>query len=159
MVVQYKVENSAAATSAIGSQLWIVNNGSVTVNLNDLTLRYYLTNEVTAALKESINWANVGPLGGPNANFPAGDISIAVVPMGMPVASADTYVEFGFIGGNDVLPPGHRLQFSWTAQNFMSQKFTQPGDYSFNSAAMAQTDWQNVVLLYQGQSVVWGVQP
>ena len=79
--------------------------------------------------------------------------------MAMPVASADTYIEFGFIGGNDVLPAGHRLQFSWTVQNFMSQNFIQPGDYSFNSAAMAQIDWQNVVLLYQGQSVVWGVQP
>jgi hypothetical protein len=159
MVVQYKVEISAAATTAIGSQLWIVNNGADPVNLDDLTLHYYLTNEAVATLTKSINWANVGAVGGASAGFPTGDISVAVVPMSMPVASADTYVEFGFTGGAHVLPPGHRLQFSWTVQNLMSQNLNQPGDYSFNSAAMAQTDWKNVVLLYQGQSVIWGVEP
>ena len=159
MVVQYKVENSAAATSAIGSQLWVVNNSPDPVNLNDLTVRYYMTNEVVAALTKSINWANTGALNGPNANFPTGDISIAVVPMAMPVPTADTYVEFSFTGGNDVLAPGYRLQFSWVIQNFMSQKFTQTGDYSYNAAASGQTDAQNVVLVYKGQSVVWGVEP
>ncbi len=79
--------------------------------------------------------------------------------MAMPVPTADTYVEFSFTGGNDVLAPGYRLQFSWVIQNFMSQKFTQTGDYSYNAAASGQTDAQNVVLVYKGQSVVWGVEP
>ncbi|MDI1479312.1 cellulose binding domain-containing protein [Polyangium sp. y55x31] len=159
MVVQYKVEINATATSAIGSQFWIVNNGSDPVNLSDLTLRYYMTNEVAATLIKTVNWANVGAVGGPNAGFPTGNIGVAVTPMPMPAPSADTYIEFNFAGGNDVLAPGNRLQFSWTVQNFMSQSFDQPGDYSFNAAASQQMDWQNVVLMYQGQSVVWGIEP
>ncbi|MDI3289931.1 cellulose binding domain-containing protein [Polyangium sp. 15x6] len=159
MMVQYKVEISATATSAIGSQFWIVNNGSDPVNLDDLTLRYYMTNEVAATLVKTINWANVGAVAGPSAGFPTGNIGVNVMPMAMPAPSADTYVEFSFSGGNNVLAPGYRLQFSWTVQNFMSQSFDQPGDYSFNAAASAQTEWPNVVLMYQGQSVVWGIEP
>ncbi|MDI1428644.1 cellulose binding domain-containing protein [Polyangium sorediatum] len=158
MVVQYKVEISAATSAAIGSQFWIVNNGNEPVNLNDLTLRYYLTNEVAATLMKTVNWANVGVVGGANAGFPTGNISVEVVPMAMPVASADTYLAFGFTGGT-MLSPGSRLQFSWTVQNFMSQSFTQTGDHSFNAAASMQMDWANVVLMYQGQSVVWGIEP
>ncbi len=145
-------------TAALGSQLWIVNNSSNPVNLDDLTLRYYFTNEVTASLTTSINWANIGVTGGSSAGFPTGDIALAVVPMSMPVASADTYVEFSFTGG-EMLPAGRFVQFSWRVQDFMSQNFTQTGDYSFDAAATAETEWQNVVLLYQGQSVVWGVPP
>ena len=157
-MVQYKVEISATSTAAIGSQFWIVNNSINQVNLNDLTLRYYFTNEVAAALIKSINWANVGALGGPNANFPPGDISVAVVPMAMPVASADTYVEFGFNLSNPMLSAGHRVQFSWTVQNFASQKFNQPGDYSFNAGG-SQMDWPNVVLFQNQSVVVWGMEP
>ena len=152
------MEISAATTAAIGSQLWIVNNGSSPVNLDDLSLRYYFTNEVTAALTNNINWANVGLVGGSSTGFPTGNITIAVVPMSTPVASANTYVEFSFTGSN-MLAASHYVQFSWRVQDFMSQNFTQTGDYSFNAAATAETSWQNVVLLYQGQSVVWGTPP
>ena len=86
LVVEYEVEQSAAMTAAIGSQLWIVNNGSSAVNLDDLSVRYYFTNEVTAQLTKYIDWANIGALGGAAMGFPTGDITIAVVPMSTPVA-------------------------------------------------------------------------
>jgi cellulose 1,4-beta-cellobiosidase len=158
VVIEYEVEISAATTAAIGSQIWIVNNGSSPVNLDDLTVRYYLTNEVSATLTNSLNWANVGVVGGSSAGFPTGNIGITVVPLSPPVASADTYVEFSFTGSN-MLPANQYVQFSWRVQDFSSQNFTQTGDYSFSAAATAETSWQNVVLLYQGQSVVWGVPP
>jgi hypothetical protein len=157
MEVQYKAEITGTMTAAVGSQLWIVNNGSSPVNLSDLTARYYLTNEVSAPLTKTINWANIGPIPGPNSNFPTGNITITVVPMTMPKPNADTYVEFGFTG-NQMLPAGSRVQFSWVIQDFMSQNFNQSNDYSF-SATIMQMNWQNVVLLYQGQSVVWGTPP
>jgi hypothetical protein len=153
------VENSSASTTAIGAQLFIVNNSMSAVDLNDLTVRYYLTNEVAAALMYSINWANIGAINGPSADFSTNQLSIVAVPMAMPVASADTYVEISFNAGNDDLPAGHRLHFSWTVQNFASQNFMQSGDYSFNAGASSPMDWQNVVLMHQGQSVVWGVEP
>ncbi|APR79132.1 Endoglucanase F precursor [Minicystis rosea] len=159
MVVQYKVENGAASSAAIGSQLWIVNTSTDMVNLNDLGLRYYLTNEVAATLQKNINWANIGLVGGSNSGFPTGDIMITVVPMATPVPGADTYVEFSFTGSAHMLSPNQRVQFSWTIQNFMSQQFAQTGDYSFSAGATSQQDWPKAVLVYQGQSVVWGVEP
>ena len=145
-------------TAAIGSQLWVVNNGSSSVNLDDLTVRYYFLNQVSAALTKNINWANIGLVGGASSGFPTGNITVTVVPMAVPVSSADTYVEFGFTGSS-TLPAGNYVQFSWRVQDFSSQNFTQPGDYSFDAAATSQTTWQNVVLLYQGQSVIWGTPP
>jgi Cellulose binding domain len=158
MTVEYAVEISTAMTSAIGSQLWVVNNGSSAVSLDDLTARYYLTNEVTAPLTKTINWANSGPVGGAASGFPTGNITITVVPLSVPVSSADTYVEFGFTG-NSMLSANSYVQFSWTIQNFMSQDFKQTGDYSFNAADTSETVWANVTLYYKGQSVVWGVPP
>jgi hypothetical protein len=157
-VVQYKVEISGTSGSAIGSQLWVVNNGSNTVNLNELTVRYYFTNEVTAELIHTINWANVGTTGGATTGLGSGEITITTLPLSTPAPSADSYVEFGFNTGGRVLPPGQRVQFSWTVQNYASQSFVQTGDHSFNAALTSQADWTNVVLL-QGQSVLWGSPP
>jgi hypothetical protein len=157
--IQYKVENTSASGTAIGSQLWIFNNGTSTVNLNDLMLRYYFTNEVTATLMQNINWANVGPIsGGANLNLGSGELTIKTERMSAAVTGADSYVEFGFNAAGKTLAPGSRVQFSWTVQNFGSQNFNQTGDYSFNAGYTSQTNWQNVVL-FQGQSVLWGVQP
>jgi hypothetical protein len=157
--IQYKVENTSASGTAIGSQLWIVNSGTSAVNLNDLTLRYYFTNEVTAALMQNVNWANVGPVsGGANMNLGSGELTIKTERMPAAVTGADSYVEFGFNAAGKTLVPGSRVQFSWTVQNFGSQNFDQTGDYSFNAGYTSQMNWQNVVLL-QGQSVLWGVQP
>jgi hypothetical protein len=157
-VVQYQVEISGASGSAIGSQLWVVNNGSNTVNLNDLKIRYYFTNEVTAALIQTINWANIGTTGGSTTGLGSGEITTNVATMSAPVAAADSYVEFGFNAGGKTLAPGYRVQFSWTVQNYASQSFVQSSDYSFNAALTSQADWQNVVL-FQNQSVVWGIEP
>jgi hypothetical protein len=157
--IQYKVENTSASGTAIGSQLWIVNSGTSAVNLNDLTLRYYFTNEVTASLMQNVNWANVGPVsGGANMNLGSGELTIKTERMPAAVTGADSYVEFGFNAAGKMLAPGSRVQFSWTVQNFGSQNFNQTGDYSFNAGYTSQTNWQNVVL-FQGQSVLWGVQP
>ena len=155
--VQYQVEIGGAG-SAIGSQLWVVNNGIATVNLNELKVRYYFTNEVTGALIHNINWANVGPNSGARpASIRSTEVTIRTAALTPAVTGADTYVEFGFSGGQ-TLAPGSRVQFSWTVQNHVSQNFNQTGDYSFNAGFTSQTNWQNVVLA-PGPSVLWGVQP
>ena len=156
--VQYRVEISGASGSAIGSQLWIVNNGSPSANLNDLKVRYYFTNEVTAQLIANINWANTGPISGAAMGFPTGEITLRTDRLTPAAGGADSYVEFGFNAGTKVLTPGSYVQFSWTVQNHSSQNFQQSGDYSYNGALMTQTTWDKVVLL-QGQNVLWGVVP
>jgi hypothetical protein len=158
MAVQYKVEISGATGAAIGSQLWVVNNSTSPVNLSDLAVRYYFTNEVSAQLTKSINWANAGLVGGPAGTFPTGNITISIVPMSMPKPLADTYVEFAFTGGSTLAASSY-VQFSWVVQDFMSQNFNQTNDYSFSASATSQMDWQKVVLVYQGQAIAWGSPP
>jgi hypothetical protein len=141
-------------TTAIGSEIWIVNNGTTTVDLSGMTLRYYLTitGEVPIAdLSSSINWAHTAPLvGGSQTQY--GGITIAAVAITPAVTGADTYLEFTL--GSTTLPPSYDLNFSWVTQNFDSLKFNQTNDYSFNGAATAETVTQTVVLLNQGQVVV-----
>ena len=91
-------------------------------------------------------------------NLGSGELTIKTVKMPSAVTGADSYVEFGFNAAGKTLAPGARVQFSWTVQNFGSQNFNQTGDYSFNAGYTTQTDWQNVVL-FQGQTLLWGVQP
>ncbi len=158
LAVEYKVEITGSG-AAIGSQLWVVNNGSSAVDLDDLSLRYYfLIGGVSATLTKTINWANAGPLSGAASGFPTGDLDITVTPLTTPVSSADTYVQFAFTGG-EMLPAGNFVQFSWRISDTASQNFAQTGDYSYDAADTSETQTQNVVLLYQGQSVVWGTPP
>jgi hypothetical protein len=144
-------------TTAIGSQLWVLNNGSSTVDLTGAVLRYYLTlsGEVPLAdLQSNINWAHTAPIaGGSQSQY--GGITISAASM-TPVSGADAYIQFTL--GSLMLPAGYELQFSWTTQNFNSLNFNQSNDYSFNAAATSETVWSNVVLL-QSSNVLWGVVP
>jgi len=157
MVVDYQNGQSATTSSSIGSQLWVVNNGTTTVDLTGMTLRYYLTiaGEVPIAdLVSNINWAHTSPVaGGSQSNW--GGITITAVPI-TPVSGADTYIQFTL--GATTLPAGYELEFSWTAQNYNSLSFVQTNDYSFNASATAETPWSNAVLL-QGGNVLWGAMP
>ena len=112
----YKVEEKGNAT-AIGSELWIVNNSGSSVALNTLKLRYYLTNEVTMSILQRINWGNAQALAGGAADQIQGEITITP-PTRLPTAApgADSYVEFGF-NSNRMLQNGWRVQFSWTVHN------------------------------------------
>jgi hypothetical protein len=157
MEVSYQDEHSALMTTAIGSQLWVLNNGSSTVDLTGAVLRYYLTiaGEVPLAdLMSNINWAHTAPIAG-GAQTQWSGITITAVSIS-PVSSADAYIQFTL--GSLMLPAGYQLQFSWTTQNYNSLNFNQSNDYSFNASATAETSWSKVALL-QGSNVLWGVVP
>ena len=156
--VQYRVEETGASVTAIGSQLFIVNNGSSTVNLNELKLRYYLTSEVTQQIMQRINWGNLATISGGAQTQIQAEITITPpTALPTPAAGADSYVEFGF-SSSRTLPPGQRVQFSWTVHNNASQRFNQTDDYSFNATMTNPANWDKVVLT-QGQTVLWGVAP
>jgi len=61
---RYEPQIAGVTGASIGSKLIIANIGPNTVDLGTLKLRYYLTNEVTASVQPTINWAFYRPNAG-----------------------------------------------------------------------------------------------
>ena len=155
--LRYMVEETAPSGPVMGSQIWIYNNGSETVPLNELSVRYYFTNEVTATPQSNVNWGHMDRLSGGDYTDIGAQATIAIVPMTAPAATANTYVSIGF-GGGQSIGPGYRIQLSWRVQNFQSQNYDQTNDYSYNQSLTSEADWQNVVLM-RGSTVIFGQEP
>jgi hypothetical protein len=146
-------------TTAFGSTLWVLNNGSTAVSLSTLTLCYYVTIAGEVPIGDvllNVNWANTGPIaGGAQSGF--NDVTMTTVPI-TPVTGADTCIQFTLGKNSDSLAAGYVLQLSWTAQDYNSLNFNQTNDYSFNAADTSKTSTTKVVL-FQGSTVLWGVVP
>jgi hypothetical protein len=145
--------------SGIGAQLALYNTGQSTLNLADLKIRYYLTNEVQAGLNRNINWAWYRPIAGGGQDDKKPKVSFSVVPMTCKTATADSYLEFVFTADAGLLEPAHYLLFSWTANNGSNQNFTQSNDYSFDTTSKVDADDSKIVVLQMSGTRVWGTEP
>jgi hypothetical protein len=150
--IEYSVLSGDASSSTISCQLDIVNSGSETVPLAEMTVRYYYTSEVTVATTIDVNWAGLNP----GFTDLAPSLTGQAVPMDTPVANADSYVEFGFSGGAPAIAPGETASISWQIRaSDWSMNFTQTDDYSFDASKTSAEAWDHVVLLHNG-SAIWG---
>jgi endoglucanase len=157
---RYQSEQPSSSTFSIGSQLAIANAGPNTLNLTDLKLRYYFTNEVTAPLVTTVNWSYFRPNGGgAQTTIDKSKVTLEVVPMTCTTAKANAYIEFTFAADVGSLTPGNQVYFSWVATNTASQKFTQSNDYSFDGAAKVDADDSKLVVLQNSGNRVWGSEP
>jgi len=158
MSARYQSQQNASSTTSLGAQLAIYNQGSASVDLADLHLRYYLTNEVAAQVNTSINYAYVTtiPSGGQTPISSA--VQASLVAMAAPKSYADSYLEFGFNASAGTLTPSHSVLLSWSTSNSAAQAFTQTNDYSFSSSQTTSGDYAKVVLLH-GTCVIWGNPP
>jgi hypothetical protein len=140
----------------IGCEISVNDASSTPVQLSDLTVRYYYTDEVHMGPQMTLNWSHVSTSGADEdltVNYTFGTVSPAV-------ADADSYVEFSFSSSVSVLTPGEAAVFSWQMQgpDPATDIYTQSNDYSFDSTKTTLTAWNHVVLFESG-SVAWGVVP
>jgi hypothetical protein len=156
---RYQGEITGASGSGIGAQLALYNSGQSSLNLTDLKLRYYFTNEVQASLNKTINWAWYRPISGGGQDDKQPKVSFNVVPMTCKSASADSYLEFTFTADAGLLEAGHYLLFSWQANNSASQNFNQGNDYSFDAASKVDADDTKIVILQNSGARIWGTEP
>jgi len=154
--VLYKATDNHATTHYVNVELHAKNGGSSPINVGELKVRYYFTDEVKKTPKITIEWSHVTTAGA-NADLAVSSAVSAVVPA---AATADTYIEFGFSGGHSSLLPGESADFSWhmNGPNEGTDVYTQSNDYSFDAAKTAVTTWDHVVALRNG-IVVWGTPP
>ena len=155
---RYQSEINGTTGTSVGSQLSIYNTSANTFNLTDLRIRYYLTNEVAATINKNINWAWLRPIAGGQTDIKP-KVIFNVVDMTCTAAKADTYFEFTFTADAGLLSPNQYVLLSWTANNGATQSFDQSNDYSFSAGQVIGSDYNNVVVLQNSGTKLWGTEP
>jgi hypothetical protein len=147
--VTFKADSTADPVDFLGGELDVINDTAQPLSLADLKIRYYFSNEITAAAPAvMMNWAQFGPKNNLGGATCTGKIAAA----DSPKAGADSYVELSCTGANSSeLTAGTLLKISWKAGAQGQGKFIQSDDYSFS-------DPTKIVVL-NGSTIVWGVDP
>lgn len=145
--VQYQPGNTSTTINKIQATIQIVNTGSSSVSLNQLTLRYWFTRDTAQAVSVVCDYAALG----------CGTITTSAGAASQPSATADYYFQVGFSSGT-LAVGANTGKIKIRAYKADYSNFTQTNDYSFNASFGSLTDWSNITL-YQNGTLVWGTEP
>jgi len=129
----------------------ILNNGTDTVPLSSVTMRYWLTNEAPAdPLVFACDWAQLN----------CANITAKFVTLSSPVTKANTYLQIGFTAADGSLAPGQSTGEIQTRMHHANwSDFITTDSYSFISdPSFVYKDTQTVTLYVNGV-LVWGTEP
>ncbi|TXK42851.1 cellulose binding domain-containing protein [Nonomuraea sp. C10] len=135
--LQYRTSAPGATTAQAEPWLQLINDGTTTIPLNQVKIRYYLTG--TETYRFACSWAVVG----------CSTVTGHFVDQEGPAQ----YLEVGFTSGT--LAPGastRDLQLRFYRADW--QTFTQSDDYSYGPQT-SYTDWDKVTV-YVGGTLAWG---
>lgn len=154
--LQYLNDETDPSTQTIRPQFRIFNDGTNTVALTDITLRYWFTSEPAGSDTFVCDWAAVG----------ASEITHQ-----FDTTDGEYFLEMGFT--SDALVPSH-LGGDGSANTLLNGAETgainnrihdsawglydQSDDFSWDPDQTAYSDYDRVTLYYQGQRV-WGFEP
>ncbi|WP_339824932.1 glycoside hydrolase family 9 protein [Paenibacillus sp. FSL R7-0163] len=147
--VQYRTNDTNASDGQLRPQFRIMNTGTESVALSGLKLRYYFTVDGDKPQQFHCDYAVVG----------SGNLSGSFVKLNPASTGADYYLEISFGAGAGSVAPGgdsgeiqaRTNKTDWTAYN-------ETDDYSYSAVQQTFADW-NKVTLYQGETLVWGLEP
>lgn len=149
LAVQYRAGNTNENDNQIKPHFTIVNQGDSAVSMDELTLRYWYTNEGDQAQNFNCDWAVAGC-----SNLTGDFVSVSGSANG-----ADTYLEISFASGAGQIGAGDdsgEMQIRFHKTDWSN--YDESDDYSFDSSKSAFTDWDHVTL-YRNGSLVWGMEP
>jgi hypothetical protein len=140
--------NLAATTNTIYPRVKIVNQGTATIHLADIKIRYYYTKDGAQSQNFWCSWSSQG----------ASNVTGTFVALKSPISGADTYVEIGFKNGAGDLLPGGKVEVHARLAKADWSSYNQSNDYSFNKSASTYVPW-NKALAYISGTAIWGTAP
>jgi autotransporter-associated beta strand protein len=141
-------DNNQPANNVIKPYLKIVNQDSVAVNLNELTMRYWFTAENYAGINSWIDYAQMG-----NSN-----VTMKYVQLPDPHTGALGYIEYGFSTNGQLNPGTNSGAIQSRFANNDWSNFSEADDYSYrpytgNYAANSH------ITLYRNGQLIYGTEP
>jgi endoglucanase len=138
IVVHYRCAQPEDEINKIKPQFIIYNNGTASLGLSGITLRYYMTREGYVDPKLSVDYAAVG----------SGNVTVTFY---------DEYLEIGF-GSVSVEAGGNSGEIQLRIEKVSNGYYIQTDDYSFDPSF---TDFgpNEKVTCYQNGALVWGAEP
>jgi hypothetical protein len=147
--VQYRAAETIAGTTQPKPHMNVVNGGTASVALSELTVRYWYTIDGDKPQTYFCDYAQVGCV----------NVAGTFVKLAAAVTGADYYLEVHFTTGAGSLAPGAS---SGEIQNRMAKNdwtsYNQADDYSFDAGKTTFADWTHVTL-YRNGTLVWGTEP
>src|SRR5499426_1427415 len=147
--LQYRVADpNSPNDNQIKPHFNIVNGGTTTVPLSELTIRYWYTNDGSQPQVYDCDFASRGC-----SNISASFVTIPAV------TGANTYLQLSFSAGAGSLTPGQQsgeIQTRLHSQNWSN--YTEGNDYSYDATKTSFADWTRVTL-YRNGTLVWGTEP
>jgi hypothetical protein len=147
--VQYRASDTNATDNQIKPHFNIVNVGTTSVPLRELTIRYWYTAEGDRPQLYSCDYAMIG----------CGNVTGKFVKLSTPEQGADSYLEIGFGASAGTLSANGQsgeIQNRFNNDNYTN--YNEADDYSFDPAKTAFVDWMRVTLYHNG-GLVWGIDP
>ncbi len=149
IALQYRAADTSAGDNQMKPHFRIVNNGSASVPLSELEIRYWYTKEGSASQTFNCDWAQVG----------CSNLTGQLVSMPASAAGADHYISITFKPSAGSLAPGANtgeMQIRINKNDWTN--YNETGDYSYNPSMTSFADWDRVALYRNGQ-LIWGIEP
>ncbi|PXV95795.1 cellulose binding domain-containing protein [Lachnotalea glycerini] len=146
--IQMFNNNTNDSTVSIAPQFKIINNGSDSIKLSDLKLRYYFTKENASDQNFWCDWSNVD----------CTNVIGKFVTMEEPTETADCYLEISFLSSAGSLSSGESAVLQTRFAKSDWSNYSQSNDYSFLSSATSFTQWTQATA-YISDNLQWGVEP
>lgn len=146
----YRVGDPGAPDdNQIKPQIEIVNKSSSTINLSDVTVRYWYTIDGSQMQTYWCDYATIG----------CNNITGKFVPVSPARPGADYYLQVGFTSSAGNLAPGAstgEIQNRFNKNDW--SKYDETNDYSYIGSDTSYTVSTKVTVYYQGK-LVWGTEP
>ena len=137
-----------ASTNGISPHFRLVNTGSTPIDLSQVKLHYYYTEDSTQHQNFWCDWSPVG----------SSNVTGSFTKLSQPKTWADTCLEIGFTSGAGTLAPGASIEVQARFSRDDWTFYDQADDYSFAPNASSYADWTKVTG-YLGGTLVWGLEP
>jgi hypothetical protein len=147
--VQYRASDTNARDNQIKPHFNIVNVGTTSIPLHELTIRYWYTSDGN---RPEVYWCDYAVIGCSN-------VTGRFVKLSRPELGADSYLEIGFTASAGTLAGNGQtgeIQNRFNKDDYSN--YDESDDYSFDPSRTSLSDWMRVTLYHNG-GLLWGTDP